>query len=460
MASPILKVGAYESPRWSTEFLTCSMPVTFDQYGRCGWDCIYCFAAFQRSACQKKKFWSGDVVTSVDAQRAIKALKGTSERSYDKQFRDYLRTGKMFQWGGMSDPFCPYERKFGVGLEILEALAGEKRGICFNTKGTWWTRDAKYVDLFRGEKNWVCKVSITTLDERLRKIVEPMSPSSLERFKALKRISDFSVLPPILRMRPFIIGVTDPHHTEMIKMAADCGVKIINIEFLCVEQRCLYFRNRAATLSREIGFDLFKFYKKYSNSKGYMRLNWNIKQRFVEEAAEACDKYGCKLYMADNNCRGRIPMMIYGASSLMPCNQGQWVEAIRICVEEHRPATWGDIAKHVPWTKNFIWRLASGFNTGCTGKRARFFNFSFFEWMRFMWNHPQEARSPFKMFEGYLIPKDVDANGDIRYVIDTDHRKEKGNADVTGHGHGLGGLGGWGPRNVEVAPRRSCKTKK
>ena len=39
----------YSSPRWSGEILDCSMPMTFDQYNRCSYDCLYCFSFFQRA---------------------------------------------------------------------------------------------------------------------------------------------------------------------------------------------------------------------------------------------------------------------------------------------------------------------------------------------------------------------------------------------------------------------------
>ena len=38
----------YASPRISGEFLDCSMPMTFDQYSNCGYNCLYCFSTFQR----------------------------------------------------------------------------------------------------------------------------------------------------------------------------------------------------------------------------------------------------------------------------------------------------------------------------------------------------------------------------------------------------------------------------
>lgn len=39
----------YLSPRWSGEICDCSMPMTFDTYSTCSFNCLYCFAYFQKS---------------------------------------------------------------------------------------------------------------------------------------------------------------------------------------------------------------------------------------------------------------------------------------------------------------------------------------------------------------------------------------------------------------------------
>lgn len=39
----------YSSPRWSGGICDCSMPLTFDTYSTCSYNCLYCFAFFQKS---------------------------------------------------------------------------------------------------------------------------------------------------------------------------------------------------------------------------------------------------------------------------------------------------------------------------------------------------------------------------------------------------------------------------
>ena len=39
----------YASPRWTMEIPDCSMPMTFDTYSKCAYNCLYCFSYFQKS---------------------------------------------------------------------------------------------------------------------------------------------------------------------------------------------------------------------------------------------------------------------------------------------------------------------------------------------------------------------------------------------------------------------------
>lgn len=37
------------------------------------------------------------------------------------------------------------------------------------------------------------------------------------------------------------------------------------------------------------------------------------------------------------------------------------------------------------------------------------------DYMRYLWNNPQRGQSPYKMYEGILVPDGKDENGDIIY---------------------------------------------
>jgi len=362
-------------------------------------------------------------VDSVNPELVKSVFDMTTTSPGMKQFIPFIKERKIVQWGGMSDPFCNYERQFGIGLQILQHLSAINYPMSFSTKGSWWTKDTRYTDCFKGHKNWSLKISCTVLGEEKRQLVEPGCSSTMDRFAAMERMAKLGIGTICLRLRPFIIGLTNPDHKELIRLAALSGAKIINAEFLCLDSRCKPLRDILATKINPVAkYDMLKFYEKCSDSTGYMRLNWKIKKPFVEDMVEACDKYGVSLYMADNNCRGREIGLkkFYGVSDESygaKCSRGQWVEALRICVEEKRPCTWNDIGQHLDYAKGFLYRVAEGFNTKGCEERGSFHNHTMKDWLQWHWNHPNSPKSPMGTFEGLLKPLDQDAEGNLRYIL-------------------------------------------
>jgi len=60
----------YSSPRWTNEIADCSMPMTFDTYSKCSYNCLYCFSFFQKSH-TVKGYITGQV-RSVNPERVEK----------------------------------------------------------------------------------------------------------------------------------------------------------------------------------------------------------------------------------------------------------------------------------------------------------------------------------------------------------------------------------------------------
>lgn len=147
------------------------------------------------------------------------------------QFGEYICQRKVMQWGGLSDQFDGFERKYGVTLELLRFFKEIDYPLCFSTKSVWWTKDDRYMELFRGQKNWNVKFSIITLDEQKAHIIEKGVPTPAERLAAIERIAKADAGGATLRLRPFIIGVSTPLYVDLIKRAASAGATALSTEF-------------------------------------------------------------------------------------------------------------------------------------------------------------------------------------------------------------------------------------
>ncbi|MBA7588485.1 hypothetical protein ES708_30543 [subsurface metagenome] len=403
----------YLSPRWSGEVADCSMPMTFDQYNNCGYKCLYCFSTYQRGIGSGKESYFSNAVKPVSVKR-IKKMFLEPETTH---FGEYIERRMVMQWGGLSDPFCPFEQKYGVGLELLKFFREIDYPICFSTKGTWWLDDARYTDLFRDNPKWNVKVSIITLNEKFAKVIEKGTPTSAKRLEALEKIARLNCGGATLRFRPFMFGISNPGHQELVLEAGKRGATAVSLEFFCLEQRSPVLRNeRLAIISGLVGFDYFDFYRKYSVSTGYLRLNRNIKRRFVDEIEAATREAGMRFYVSDAHFKERCDNgSCCGLSSDWNYSRGQFCEALVMCKKKGR-VSWDDIEGNMEHLQNVM--LHSAQNLMTPKKGARFFGFTLFDYMRWLWNHPKAGQSPYTMFEGVMKPVGLDENGDLIYELD------------------------------------------
>lgn len=403
----------YNSPRWSGEVADCSMPMTFDQYSNCGYKCLYCFSNYQRGIGAGKENYLANKVKPV----SVKRIKKMFLEPDSTHFGEYIKRRIVMQWGGLSDPFCPFEQQYGVGLELLEFYRGIDYPICFSTKGTWWLDDERYTDLFKDNPNWNVKVTIITLNEQYAKAIEKGAPTSQERLEAINKIAKLNCGGATLRFRPFMFGISNPKHRELVARAAEMGATAVSLEFFCLEQRSPELRNnRLPIISDLVGFDYFKFYQKYSVLGGYLRLNRNIKRPFVDDIEDETRRHGMRFYVSDAHFKERCDNgSCCGLSSDWNYSRGQFCEALVICKGKGK-VSWKDVSGDMEHLKSVV--LHRALNLMTPKKGIRFLGFTLFDYMRWLWNNPRAGQSPYTMFEGVMKPVGLDEGGDLVYELD------------------------------------------
>lgn len=407
---------SYSSPRWSAEIADCSMPMTFDTYSNCCYGCLYCFSQYQRAVGKGKEDYLHKKVESVSVD-AVKRMFSEPDK-YGGQFATYIKERKVMQWGGLSDEFDNFEKKYGKTLELLKFFKEIDYPLCFSTKATWFTEDDRYMSLIEGQKNWNFKFSIITLDEKKAKIIERGVDSPLKRLEAIRRIVEADAGGATLRLRPFIIGISTPTYLDLIREASQRGATALSTEFFCMELRSRVLKDNAPIFNRECGFDLFDFYKKYSVSAGYLRLNRKVKRPFIENMKSLCDELGMRFYVSDAHfkelcCNGSC----CGLPESWNYSRGQFCEALQIC-KQKGVVLFSDISKDIELLHQYNWVGAAGLNTNSEETRAHFRGMTMAKYLRWLWNNPQNGQSPYKMFEGVMKPEGKDENGDLIYVYD------------------------------------------
>ena len=392
------------------------MPMTFDTYSNCSFGCLYCFSQFQRAIGKTAKNYIGKNVVSVNPKKIMRMFKDPD--NYAGQFATYIKQRRVMQWGGLSDEFDGYEHKYGVTLELLRFFKEIDYPLCFSTKATWFTKDERYMELIRGQKNWNFKFSVITLDEKKAHIMEKGVPTPMERLTAIERIAKADAGGATLRLRPFIIGISTPSYLDLIREAGNRGATALSTEFMCVEQRSNTLKERMPIFNELCGFDFMDFYKKYSVSSGYLRLNRKVKEPFVRNMKALCDEIGMRFYVSDahfkelcNNgsCCGLPPSWNY--------SHGQFCEALQIA-KKKGVVFFKDIQKDIQELHQYDWGKATGYNANSSEKRAHFYGMTMANYLRWLWNNPQSGQSPYKMFEGVMYPDGKDEEGNLIYHYD------------------------------------------
>lgn len=413
---PVKKVrqDIYNSPRWTNEFLDCAMPMTFDQYNLCSYRCQYCFSFYQRI---HNKNYEKNILKYVNVDRVKKIFLEPDS----SDFGEYVKKRIPLQWGGLSEPFDMVEGHFGIGLQLLKFFREIDYPVAFSTKSVWWLKDKRYTDVIRNAKNFHFKFSIITLDTAKAKIIEQGVPTPQERLWAMGEVVKLNTAGVNLRLRPFMIGVSNPTHMDLIREAAKMGAQALSTEFFCLESRAdLRVKKRYVILSKACGFDIYQFYKKYSKGLGYLRLNYEVKRPYIEEMQQLCKELGMGFFVSDahhkekcalasgcrwGNCCG-LPQDKYFSNYA----KMQFTEAITIAKEKGE-VKFSDIDKEYgEFLKHTMARSVLH-----SGDGANYFHKTLYDYMRYSWNHPKTANSPWRYFGGMMIPKGLDERGDVIY---------------------------------------------
>jgi len=129
--------------------------------------------------------------------------------------------------GSMNDPYMPIEKDLQLTRKALQIIAKEKFPVHVITKSNLVERDA---DVLQDISKTYAAVSftITTADDSLAQKIEPHSPPSSERFKAMKLLAEKGIYTGITLMPvlPFI-NDTKENITAIVKQAKESGASYI-----------------------------------------------------------------------------------------------------------------------------------------------------------------------------------------------------------------------------------------
>jgi DNA repair photolyase len=123
---------------------------------------------------------------------------------------------------GVTDPYQPVERRLRITRGCLEVLAEFRNPVAIVTKGALVERDADLLSELARHSAAAVNVSVTSLDDRLRRVLEPRASSPRRRLAAIEALARAGV-PVSVMVAPVIPGLNDAEIPAIVAAAADAG---------------------------------------------------------------------------------------------------------------------------------------------------------------------------------------------------------------------------------------------
>jgi DNA repair photolyase len=127
--------------------------------------------------------------------------------------------------GASTDPYQPIEREHRITRALLEVLWRFRHPFTITTKSHLVLRDLDLLQELAKENLCYVMVSLTTLDEDLKRGLEPRAPSPAARLKAIAGLAKAGVPVGVLAA-PMIPALNDHELERILEAAAGAGADV------------------------------------------------------------------------------------------------------------------------------------------------------------------------------------------------------------------------------------------
>ncbi len=229
-------------------------------YRGCQHKCLYCYAIYSHKYLDE----DGDFFNTIYVKTNIveKLENELSSKSWKRE---------IVNIGGVTDSYQPAENHYRLMPDILRLLIKYKTPAIISTKSDLILRDYDLIDELSRITYINVASTITTMDEGVRRIIEPFGAESQKRFEMLKtfRKTNASVG---LHTMPIIPYVTDSHDnlSKICARAREAGVHymLTGTLYLRGKTRTVFF-NAIKEQLPGVYDSLVNLYKKGSAGKEY-----------------------------------------------------------------------------------------------------------------------------------------------------------------------------------------------
>lgn len=186
---------------------------SMNPYQGCEHGCVYCYAR------NVHQYWGYSA--GLDFERKI-IVKPEAPELLDKQLSSTRWQVKPIMLSGNTDCYQPAEKKYKLTRRMLEVLLKHRHPVGIITKNALILRDLDVLQELAKYQLVHVMMSITSLDETLRAVMEPRTVTYKNRLHVIEELTKAGI-PTGVMNAPIIPGLNSMDIPSVIKAAAEHG---------------------------------------------------------------------------------------------------------------------------------------------------------------------------------------------------------------------------------------------
>ncbi len=191
---------------------------SINPYRGCEHGCIYCYARPSHA------WW--DLSPGLDFETRLIARTGLVEQLRAELCKPGYQC-RPINLSGNTDCYQPLEAARGTTREVLELLHECRHPVTIVTKGALVLRDTALLADMARERLLHVFISVTTLDNDLKRNLEPRTASPAARLRVIRELSAAGVPVGVLAS-PMIPGLNDSELESILQASRDAGAVMAN----------------------------------------------------------------------------------------------------------------------------------------------------------------------------------------------------------------------------------------
>lgn len=189
------------------------MAYSMNMYQGCEHGCVYCYAR------NSHEFWGYSA--GLDFERKI-LIKKTAPKLLEDFIKRKSWSAHPIVMSGNTDCYQPAEQIHQLTRQCLEVFLKYRHPVGIITKNALILRDLDILKELAKEQLIAVNISITSLNEGTRRILEPRTTTIKKRLEAVKELSQNGI-PVNVMLAPIIPSINSHEILSMAKTASDAG---------------------------------------------------------------------------------------------------------------------------------------------------------------------------------------------------------------------------------------------